>query len=351
MRSILITGGLGFIGTHTCYSLLCKQYTIYVIDSLTNSSISSLTNVLNLYRKDFPMSANTINFTKGDIRDLETLERLFITAKNDGNPIEGVIHFAGLKAVAESIIHPSVYWDINVKGTINLLKAMDKYGCKTIVYSSSATVYGASNKSPISEQGSLGPINPYGHTKYASELLLKDIFNATRSDWRIAILRYFNPIGAHPSGEIGESPQGIPNNVFPYICKVANKRLDKLNIFGNDWPTIDGTCIRDYIHVLDLADGHLAALNFLFSDSPQLITVNLGTGNGVSVLELVKTFQKVNQISFDYQFTERRPGDCAVMFADINYAKSCLDWSPKRSLEDMCRDGWKWETKNPTGYY
>jgi len=350
MKTLLVTGGLGFIGSHTCLSLILEGCEVYLIDSLDNSSIFVLERILCLYKKQTSLSNKPIHFIQGDIRNYEVIEKAFIQANDDGNPIQGVIHFAGLKAVSESVINPILYWDVNVKGTINLLKAMVKNECKTIVYSSSATVYGSSTEPPIRENAFIDPINPYGQTKYSSELLLQDFFQSNSDEIRVAILRYFNPIGAHPSGMLGEAPKGIPNNIFPYICNVANGNIDKLRIFGHDWPTQDGSGVRDYIHVLDLAEGHLAALKYLFSETPQIITFNLGTGEGTSVINLVETFQRVNKISFDYIFTPRRAGDTAIIYANIDLALSHLNWRPQRTLEDMCRDGWSWADNNRNGY-
>ncbi len=350
MKSILVTGGSGFIGSHTCLTLLLKGYYIYVLDSLINSSLLSIERVRKLYKLESPIFDNSINLIQGDIRNKEVIESVFIQSKLEDKPIEGVIHFAGLKSVSDSTLNPLLYWEVNLRGTINLLNVMEDFQCRTIVYSSSATVYSPKDNAPLYEKSSINPINPYGQTKYSNEILLNDVFNSNPDKWRISILRYFNPIGSHPSGEIGESPIGVPNNIFPHLCQVAQGKIDKLKIFGSDWPTKDGTGIRDYIHVMDLAEGHLAALECLLSEEPQALTVNLGRGEGTSVLELVKTFERVNKSNINYVFTDRRAGDCASLFANIDLAKSRLNWCPRKNLEDMCRDGWNWQKNNPNGY-
>ena len=346
--SILVTGGAGFIGSHTCLSLLEKGYNIVVIDSFINSNKLSLERV-----KDLVSEKNSIqlNILKGDIRDQNLLNDIFLNYKSKKKPITSVIHFAGLKSVKESVINPIKYWDINVNGALTLFSKMKEYECHNIVFSSSATIYGKSNQIRISEKTQINPTNPYGQTKAAIEKILYDLFSSKKEPWKIANLRYFNPIGAHESGLIGESPLGIPNNIFPFLTKVAQGNLEKLNIFGNDWPTKDGTGVRDYIHVMDLAEGHIAALEFLLSNNKsQIINLNLGTGLGTSVLELVRTFEKVNNVNINYKFVPRREGDVANVVADNRLAKSILNWQPRRSLEEMCLDGWNWQCLNPKGY-
>ncbi len=264
--------------------------------------------------------------------------------------IEAVIHFAGLKSVYDSILNPISYWENNVVGTINLLKTMNKYNCKTIVFSSSATVYKAKSNELLKEEDICEPVNPYGYSKLTIERILGDLYNSEPSNWKIASLRYFNPVGAHQYGMIGEDPNGPPNNLYPQITKVAIGKLDRINIFGSDWDTKDGTGIRDYIHVMDLAEGHFSALNHLLNEKPQNLTINLGTGKGTSVLELIKTFQKVNKVNIPYSFVNRRQGDNAFVVADISLAKSILNWKPKRNIEDICKSGWNWQLKNPNGY-
>ena len=345
--SILVTGGAGFIGSHTCFCLLKKGYKIAVLDSFINSNILSLHRVIDLLSDKNP---TLLNIIKGDIRDPNILDDIFLNYKSNNNPITSVIHFAGLKSVKESVINPLRYWDVNVNGAINLLSKMKEYDCHNIVFSSSATIYGKSNQIRISENNQINPTNPYGQTKAAIEQILLDLFSSNKDQWKIANMRYFNPIGAHESGLIGESPLGIPNNIFPFLTKVAYGNLEKLNIFGNNWPTKDGTGVRDYIHVMDLAEGHIAALEHLLSNKSQIINLNLGTGLGTSVLELVRTFEKINKVHIKHAFVSRREGDVASVIADNELAKSVLNWQPKRSLEQMCFDGWNWQCLNPEGY-
>ena len=345
---ILVTGGAGFIGSHTCLALLEKNYEITVIDSFINSSKNSLKYIIEIFKNS--NSVKNIDIEIADIRDEKALDKLFYRYKNLGNPIESVIHFAGRKSVKESILFPLLYWDVNVNGSINLLKIMDKYNCRTIVFSSSATIYGISKGLPLKENTEIKPINPYGRTKVAVEQILNDIYYSETNKWKIANLRYFNPIGAHPSGLIGEAPLGIPNNIFPYVTQVAAGILDELTIFGKDWPTSDGTCIRDYIHVMDVAEGHIATLEYLNNFENQIVNLNLGTGSGTSILELIDTFEKVNNVKIAKNFSGRRIGDSCTLIADNCLALSCLNWSPKRDLERMCLDGWEWQSKNPEGY-
>ena len=265
-------------------------------------------------------------------------------------PIEAVIHFAGLKSVQESIRKPIKYWDFNVNSSICLLDVMAKYNCKTIVFSSSANVYGSKSINPISENYSIKPENPYGVTKASIEKILNDLYISSPMEWRIANLRYFNPIGSHHSGLIGEDPTGEMTNIFPLICKVASGKKKEIEIFGNDWDTRDGTPIRDYIHIMDLVEGHCLALNNLLENPARIININLGTGKGISVLEIIKTFESTNKIKIPYKFVERRPGDNCASVADTSYSKEILNWVPTRNLEDMCRNGWNWQKLNPNGY-
>ncbi len=347
---ILVTGGAGFIGSHTCLALLEKGHEIIVIDSYVNSNPESLNRVVQLLKLKQHVDNVNIRIFKADIRDESTLDQLFYQYKESGKPIQAVIHFAGLKSVNDSVLNPLLYWDANVSSSVKLFKVMNKYKCKTIVFSSSATIYGITNDTSLLEDSEVKPINPYGNTKAAIELILNDIFDSNPEEWRIANLRYFNPIGAHSSGMIGEDPIGLPSNIFPFITKVAVGQIEKLMIFGNDWPTNDGTGVRDYIHVMDLAEGHIAALEFLINSKSQIINLNLGNGIGTSVLKLVKTFEKVNNIEIKFEFANRRIGDCCSVIADNSMALSCLDWKPKRSLEEMCIDGWSWQSLNPDGY-
>ncbi len=349
MKRILITGGTGFIGSHTCYSFLEDNYEIFIIDSLVNSTYKSIENLKEIFRGGNININERIKFFEGDLKDKKFLDSVFQSSINEGKPINGVIHFAGLKAVAESVINPIKYWDNNVLGSFNLIKSMDDNNCKTIVFSSSATVYGNTSEKLISETSKINPINPYGSTKFAVENLLNDIYQKKSSGWKIAILRYFNPIGAHPSGLIGENPLQKPNNIFPIIINAAYEKV-KLKVFGDDWPSHDGTCIRDYIHVMDLAEGHLKALNYLFKNDSQLIKLNLGTGCGYSVFDLIKTFEKVNSVRVPFEISERREGDVLKLVANNEKAVKTIDWFPNRSLEEMCRDGWNWKIMNPMGF-
>ncbi len=349
MKRVLVTGGLGFIGSHTCCSLLENNYELVVIDSLINSDIKSLKRIEEIFSNKKIDITNKLIFYKGDIKDKKFLKNIFENANREKKPIQGVIHFAGLKAVGESVVNPLLYWENNVIGSYNLIKTMEQYNCKSIVFSSSATVYGNPTEDLLKECSKINPINPYGTTKLTIENLLRDIFNKNKKDWAIAILRYFNPIGAHETGLLGENPLQKPNNVFPIIINAAYDKKN-MRIFGNDWPTSDGTCIRDYIHILDLADGHVKALNYLFNNGSNLVTLNIGTGKGFSVLELINTFQEINSIKVPFIFDKRREGDSCKLVADNTNAKNILKWSPKRSLEAMCRNGWKWKCLNPHGF-
>jgi UDP-glucose 4-epimerase len=334
--TVLVTGGAGYIGSHTCLQLLQSGYDIVVLDNFSNSQSTSLTRVKQLSGVDFPTVI-------ADIRDKDALRNLFTT-----HDITSVIHFAGLKAVGESTEKPMMYYDNNVVGSLCLFEVMVEFDVKTIVFSSSATVYGDPASVPIREDFPLSATNPYGQTKLIIENMLRDIHRAD-SAWRIGILRYFNPIGAHESGLIGEDPNGIPNNLLPYVAQVAVGKLKKLRVFGNDYPTHDGTGVRDYIHVVDLAEGHLAALKYL-ENTEDLLTVNLGTGQGYSVLDVVKTFSKQSGIDIAYEFMPRRAGDVALNYADPTLAKTLLGWTATRSLAQMCGDTWRWQSHNPQGY-
>ncbi len=343
MSQLLVTGGAGFVGSHTCLALLQANHRLVVLDNYVNSSADSLERVCDLVGlKD----RDALKVVQGDVRSPDDLNRVF---QLSDKPIEAVLHFAGLKAVGESISSPLHYWDINVTGTRCLLQAMQSYGCKTIVFSSSATLYGSPKTLPITENSLVDPTNTYGNTKAAVERLLRDLV-ASEDSWRVACLRYFNPVGAHPSGTIGESPQGIPNNLFPVITKVALGQIDKLKIFGGDWPTEDGTAVRDYIHVMDLAEGHCFALELLQREDPQLLVMNLGTGTGYSVLEVVKAFEKACGVNVPYEIINRRPGDVACTIADPTLAQKKLGWRTKFSLDAMCLHSWSWQKDNPNGY-
>ena len=343
MKNILVTGGCGFIGSHTCLALLEKGYNLLVIDSLVNSSSNVIKKLKEFYKSKYENFGNEITFLKGDIRNQDFLNNSFKTYIKKNTKIDAVIHFAGLKSVNESIFAPLKYWDFNLKGTINLLKIMEKYDCRNLVFSSSATIYGIKNSHElIKENFEIKPINTYGHTKDAIEQILNDLSKLKNQQWRIASLRYFNPIGAHNKGLIGESPRQNENNIIPKINKVAAGLIDELLIFGNDWDTFDGTGIRDYIHVMDLADGHLLALENILNNKFRYIHLNMGTGKGTTVLELVNTYQKVNKVNIRYRFCERRKGDVPFLVADNSLAKRLLNWEPKRDLNNMCLDSWNW---------
>jgi UDP-glucose 4-epimerase len=353
MAKILVTGGAGFIGSHTCLVLLDAGHELVVVDNLSNSSLTSLNRVASLAGVAPASKAgptDRLQFVEGEIRDTPCLEAIFQQAKAKGQPIDAVIHFAGLKAVGESVAEPLRYWDVNVHGTLSLLQVMANHGCHTFVFSSSATLYGYPDHVPIPETAAIQPINPYGNTKAAAERLLNDLATSAQELWRIACLRYFNPVGAHPSGQIGEDPLGIPNNLFPFVSQVAVGRRECLQVFGGDWPTPDGTCIRDYIHVMDLAEGHRAALDCLLEEPPQLLSLNLGSGRGCSVLEVIQAFAEASNRPIPHAIVSRRPGDAAITVADPTEALKRLGWQTQRSLQDICRDGWTWQSANPQGY-
>lgn len=333
---ILVTGGLGYIGSHTCIALQKSGHELAIVDNLANSKLAVLERIRTL-------GGGRVEFHRADIRDEAALATIF-----GRDPIEAVIHFAGYKAVGESVAKPLDYYENNIGGTFVLLRAMEKAGVRRIVFSSSATVYGDPQRLPLTEDHPLGAVNPYGRTKQFIESILADLAVGS-PEFRHATLRYFNPIGAHPSGRIGEDPRGIPNNLFPYVTQVAIGRLEKLRIFGNDYDTVDGTGVRDYIHVMDLAEGHVAALRYLL-EKDRSITVNLGTGRGNSVLEVVKAFERVAGIPIPREFAPRRPGDVASCYADVSLASRELGWRTRLGIEDMCRDAWAWQRANPQGY-
>lgn len=337
MSYILITGGAGYIGSHTALTLLNQNYQLLIVDNLSNASEESL-------RRIQALSGKALTFVEGDIRDSEFLKQLF-----SQYVIESVIHFAGLKAVGESTQQPLRYYQNNVQGTLNLCQTMSEFKVKNLVFSSSATVYGDPISLPLTETMPTGqPTNPYGQSKLMVEHILTDLSHSD-PEWNISILRYFNPVGAHPSGQIGEDPQGPPNNLMPFVAQVAVGKQDKLKVFGDDYDTLDGTGVRDYIHVEDLADGHLRALNRL-KQSPGLEVFNLGTGQGYSVLEVVKAFERASGQTINYQLCPRRDGDVAINYADATKAQQKLGWRAKHTLEDMCRDSWNWQSNNPKGY-
>lgn len=334
--AILITGGAGYIGSHTCVEMLNSGYDVVVIDNLDNSSSESLKRVEKITGKK-------VKFYEKDVRDRAALEEIF----RDNN-IEAVIHFAGLKAVGESVRKPLMYYENNLESTITLLNVMRQFSVKRIVFSSSATVYGLAKEMPLKEGMPTGAINPYGRTKLFIEEILRDLY-VSDNEWTIALLRYFNPIGAHKSGLIGEDPKGIPNNLMPYISQVAVGKLEHLNVFGNDYDTHDGTGVRDYIHVVDLAKGHVAAIDYLLKNKG-IEVVNLGTGVGYSVLDMVKAFEEASGVKIPYKIAPRRAGDIATCYADPEKATKVLGWRAEKNLSDMCKDTWNWQKNNPNGY-
>lgn len=334
---ILVTGGAGYIGSHTCVEMLNAGHEIVIVDNFYNSCPEALNRIKELTGKDF-------KFYECDIRDREGLDKIFAE-----NKIDAVIHFAGLKAVGESCAKPLEYYENNVGGTITLCEAMRDAGCKKIVFSSSATVYGEKNPSPLNETMQIGgTTNPYGTTKYMIELILRDLW-ASDNEWSIALLRYFNPIGAHKSGRIGENPNGIPNNLMPYITQVAVGKLACLSVFGDDYDTPDGTGVRDYIHVVDLALGHVKAVEKVLSGTG-VDAYNLGTGKGYSVLDIVHAFEKACGKPLNYKIVDRRPGDLATCYSDPTKAYEILGWKAERGLDEMCEDSWRWQKNNPEGY-
>ena len=335
--SILVTGGTGYIGSHTCVELLNAGYDIVVVDNFCNSSPKAADRIREITGKDFSVY-------ECDIRDRAGLKKVF-----DAEKIDAVIHFAGLKAVGESCAKPLEYYENNIWGSVALFEVMRDAGCKTVVFSSSATVYGSENKVPFNETMPVGTAtNPYGTTKIYIENILQDLYKSD-DGWSVSLLRYFNPIGAHPSGRIGENPNGIPNNLMPYIAQIAVGKREKLSIFGDDYPTPDGTGVRDYIHVVDLALGHIKALDRALGKTGVDI-YNLGTGIGYSVLDIVKTFIEVNGVDIPYEIGPRRPGDIAECYANADKAAKELGWKAERTLADMCRDTWNWQKNNPNGY-
>ncbi len=334
--NILVTGGAGYIGSHTCLELLRRGHDIVVIDNLVNAQAEAINRVKELAGREFP-------FYQADVRDEETLESIF-----NSHNFDCVIHFAGLKAVGESVGIPLRYYDNNLNSTMTLCRVMERHSVKRIIFSSSATVYRPGVPMPADEASDLGCTNPYGWTKFMCEQILRDLTVAD-PEWSVVLLRYFNPIGADPSGRIGEDPTGIPNNLLPYVTQTALGRYKELKVFGNDYNTHDGTGVRDYIHVSDLADGHAAAIDFAMSRNG-CEAINLGTGTGYSVLDIVSAFERVNGVKVPYVIAPRRPGDVDAVYASPDKARRLLGWQAKRSLEDMCRDSWRWQSMNPQGY-
>jgi UDP-glucose 4-epimerase len=339
-RNVLVSGGAGYIGSHTVLQLLLGGYSVLVVDNLDNSSAVSLQRVKKLAAEH----GERLSFHQVDLRDRSALEKIFSETKFDA-----VIHFAGLKAVGESVEKPLLYYNNNLVGTITLLEVMAQHGCKNLVFSSSATVYGSPKEVPCTEEFPISALNPYGRTKLFIEEICRDVYGSD-PEWKIILLRYFNPVGAHPSGDIGEDPRGIPNNLMPFVQQVAVGRRPHLTVFGNDYNTKDGTGVRDYIHVIDLADGHIAALRKLEDCKIGCEVYNLGTGNGTSVLEMVDAFEKASGKKIPLVIAGRRPGDAEVVYASTERAESELNWKAKYGIEEMCRDLWNWASNNPYGY-
>jgi UDP-glucose 4-epimerase len=338
MPTVLLTGATGYIGSHTCIEVMAAGWTPVIVDNLCNSSPVVLDRIEQI-------TGHRPGFVEADIRDRAALDRIF-----GEHRIDAVVHFAGLKAVGESVAEPLRYYENNVTGTLVLLEALQRHGVKRIVFSSSATVYGMAEKMPLTEDSPLGAVNPYGQTKVMCEQFLRDVA-AADPEWRVMLLRYFNPVGAHESGLIGEDPAGMPNNLMPFVAQVAVGRRPRLSIYGNDYPTTDGTGVRDYIHVVDLAQGHVAALTALMDmGAARANIVNLGTGRGHSVLEVVTTFEAVSGRAVPYDIVERRPGDVAVCYADVTRARTLLGWEARRGLDEMCADAWHWQSANPNGF-
>ena len=334
---VLVTGGAGFIGSHTCVELLAADHDVVVIDNLDNSSRAAIVAIEQI-------SGKSLTFLEGDVADRVALEKLFAQA-----PIDAVIHFAGLKAVGESVANPMRYYVVNLGTTMTLVETMRSYGVTRLVFSSSCTVYGEPETVPITEATSLRAVNPYGRTKLIQEELFRDLA-AAEPKWQISLLRYFNPVGAHPSGGLGEDPRGVPNNIMPFLMQVAVGRREKLSVFGGDYGTPDGTAIRDYIHVVDLAEGHLAALAALDQHGPGCRAYNLGTGRGTSVKELITVAEQVVGKPINYEIVGRRPGDAAVVYADPSFAAAELGWTATRDVVDMCADHWRWQSSHPSGF-
>ena len=336
MATILVTGGAGYIGSHTCVELLKEGYDVIIVDNLYNSKAKVVDRIETI-------TGRRPIFYKEDVCDEQAMERIF-----NENQIDAAIHFAGLKAVGESVEKPLAYYQNNLDSTLVLLKTMARHQVKKFIFSSSATVYGMPERVPITEDFPVSCTNPYGWTKLMIEQILRDVYQAD-GEWSIILLRYFNPIGAHASGMIGEDPRGIPNNLLPYVSQVALGKLKQLQVFGDDYPTVDGTGVRDYIHVVDLAKGHVKALAYA-GKNHGVEAVNLGTGNGYSVLQIVKAFETANNVSVPYRIVERRAGDVAICYADASKAERLLGWKAELGINEMCRDTWNWQTKNPDGY-
>jgi UDP-glucose 4-epimerase len=338
MPNVLLTGGTGYIGSHTCVEVIAAGWQPIIIDNLSNS----LPRVIDRVQE---IAGVRPLFIEADVRDHAAVDQLFRE-----HAIDAVVHFAGLKAVGESVARPLEYYDNNVAGTLVLVRAMQAHGVRRIVFSSSATVYGISERMPLTEESPVAPINPYGRTKLMIEEILRDVASSDPA-WNVALLRYFNPVGAHPSGRIGEHPAGIPNNIMPFVSQVAVGRRERFNVFGGDYPTPDGTGVRDYVHVSDLARGHVTALRHMMAtDEGRVLVLNLGTGRGCSVLEVIRAFERASGREIPFHIAGRRAGDAAVCYADARRAKEQIGWRAERDLDEMCRDAWRWQSGNPDGY-
>ncbi len=346
MSTVLITGGTGFIGSHTCLEIIEKGFNVLIIDSLINSKQSTFNKIKTIINKVPRDKEVKVFFKNIDLRNKSLLKDTFFEFKEKGMPINSVIHCAGLKSVEESILNPLDYWDINVNCTLNLIEIMNEFSCHTLVFSSSATIYKSNTNEKLKENHLKDPITPYGKTKLCIENILDDVFKSNPKKWRFASLRYFNPGGAHESGLLGEDPLKNANNIFPKIIKVLKKETKELLIYGDNWPTKDGTCVRDYIHIQDLAQAHLVTLKYLISNKPQNIHLNIGTGKGVSVLELVSIFETFKNFDLPYKFTSRRKGDVPYVVANNDLATKTLHWEPKKNIIDICKDICKWINKN-----
>lgn len=340
---ILTTGGLGFIGSHTTIALIKKGFDVLIVDSLINSKKETLNNIKKIIDKETKKLDQKLYFEEGDIRDEVFLKDVFKKYREKQNPIQTVIHFAGLKSVEESVRHPLSYWETNINLTLNLLKIMDLFSCNKLIFSSSATIYKPDKFQKLLESSPIDPINPYGNTKLSIEKIIEDYYFSKSGEFKFINLRYFNPVGAHDSGFIGEDPKINSQNIIPKILQVIKKDIPFLPIYGDDWPTEDGTCVRDYIHVMDLAEAHLSALLFLINNENIRLNLNIGTGRGVSVLKLINTFKKVNNCKLPYIYESRRKGDVPYLVANNSLALKLLKWFPKKSLEDICKDIWIWQ--------
>ena len=347
MKNILVTGGCGFIGSHVALSLLKKGYNVFVVDSNINSSVAIIKRIESLSKNNNDKKTGKILFFKGNIRNQKFLEEIFIKNARNGYNIDAVIHLAGLKSVRESIKYPNRYWDNNVNGSLTLLNTMIANDCFKLVFSSSATVYGHPKSTPIFEDFETKPINPYGQTKLRVENIIKEKFLHYSDQFKVIVLRYFNPIGAHYSGMIGEQWKYCPDNIFPNILKVALRKIEYLKIYGNNWPTLDGTTIRDFIHVMDLAEGHVASIDYMKKRESHYLILNLGTGIGTSILELINKFQSTNEIDIPLKFFQQREGDTPFLLADSKSARKILNWETTRNLSHMCKDGWQFAKQNP----